>query len=66
MCKRWKNLVAWDNITIYYSSNSDISKDHLEKIKNIFDNYINNILYDGYINKNNINMNSSITFSKNK
>ena len=57
----WKNLVMWDNISFEYSSDEDLSKDQLKEVKRILNRYVNNVVYDGYIKANRVNMNPEIS-----
>lgn len=59
----WENLVMWDNISFYYTTNDIISGEKLKQIKKELNKYINNIAYGGYIKKHGINMSPEISYN---
>ena len=60
----WTNLVMWDNISFYYIPNKPVSKDQLKEIKKLLNGYINNVVYDGYIKANMVDMKPEISYNR--
>jgi CO dehydrogenase/acetyl-CoA synthase delta subunit len=61
MNSKWDNLVMWDNISYIYTTKHNITAAQLREVKKVLNWYINNEVYNGYIKKNNINMNPTIS-----
>lgn len=64
--KYWKDLLMWDNITVFYDVEEDInhvSDDTKRTIKCSMNHYVNNVLYEGYIGKNRIDIKPTVRYN---